>query len=55
MEEEKMSVSPNVWAGLAGDKFDKNIKILRKRCESDCEGLEQLYTRTRHLIKEVRR
>lgn len=55
MEDEKMTVSPNVWAGLAGDGFNKNIKILRERCESDCVGLESLYSRTRHLIKEVRK
>lgn len=52
--EEKMGVSPNVWANLAAD-YNKNIKTLVKRCESDVIGLEAMYDRTKHLIGEITR
>lgn len=52
--EEKMSVSPNVWAELASD-YDKNIKTLVKRCESDVVGLEAMYEKVKHIIGEIQR
>lgn len=52
--EQKMSVSPDVWASLASN-FKTNLKILIERCESDVKGLEDLYKRTRHLIINVTR
>jgi hypothetical protein len=30
------------------------MKTMVKRCESDCSGLEALYKRTSHLIKEIK-
>jgi DNA polymerase elongation subunit (family B) len=52
--EEKMSVSPNVWANMAV-KTPEKLRILRERCESDVAGLEALYTRCKHLISEIQR
>lgn len=52
--EEKMSVSPTIWANLARD-YDTNIKILIDRCESDVIGLEAMYDRVKHLIGEITR
>jgi DNA polymerase elongation subunit (family B) len=52
--EQKMSVSANVWADLAKN-YDENIGILVERCESDTEGLQALYEKTKHLISEITR
>lgn len=52
--ESKMGVSPNVWAELASD-YDKNMKILKERCESDVIGLEAMYQKVKHLIGEITR
>lgn len=50
----KMDVSPDVWAGLAAN-FRVNIETIKTRCEGDVNTLEQLYERTKHLIREVKR
>jgi DNA polymerase elongation subunit (family B) len=52
--EQKMSVPATVWSDLAAN-FDENIAILAERCESDTEGLEALYNKTKHLISEITR
>ena len=52
-QEEKMTVSPNIWADL-WTHFDRNIRILKKRCISDVVGLETLYNVTKHLIRDIR-
>ena len=52
--QKKMTVSPNVWAGLAVH-FKENMAILVRRCESDTRGLEALYKKTKHLIRDVPR
>lgn len=49
--EQKMGVSATVWSEANLDK--KNLKILADRCASDVEGLRALYTKTKHLVKEV--
>lgn len=51
--ERKMSLGPDVWAEVAENP--KNVGVLKKRCESDVKGLEQLYDRTKHLIGEITR
>lgn len=51
--EKKMTVAPNVWSDLPAF-YHKNIRILRKRCESDTAGLESLYRAARHLIREIK-
>lgn len=50
----KMSVSPNVWATMAANPGE-SLKTLRERCESDVEGLEAMYEKTKHLIREISR
>lgn len=52
--EEKMSVSPNVWAELAAN-YDENIQTLIKRCESDVVGLEALYEKVKLFVREISR
>jgi hypothetical protein len=49
----KMSVSPNVWAELPVRK-DALPKLV-ERCESDVIGLEAMYEKTKHLIREITR
>ena len=53
-KEQKMTVGADIWSSLAMS-FDKNIETLIKRCESDVHGLEDMYTRTNHLIREITR
>jgi len=48
----KMKVSPNVWSELPTDAT-RNLQTLRKRCESDVQGLEALWHRSKHLIKTL--
>ncbi len=52
--EQKMSVSSNVWSEMGYD-LKKHMPTMIKRCESDVIGLEDLYKKTRHLIKEIKR
>ena len=52
--DQKMGVSAEVWNKvLASPKTE--LPHLIERCESDVCGLEALYRRTRHLIKEITR
>lgn len=51
---QKMSVSASVWADIVCD-FKKNMKIMVERCESDADGLTELYEKTRHLIVDIKR
>src|SRR5574342_226156 len=50
-DSKKMSVSPNVWATMASEP-DISLPIIIERCESDVEGLEAMYNKTKHLIRE---
>lgn len=52
--EQKMTVGADVWSSLAMS-FDKNIETLIRRVESDVRGLEDMYDRTKHLIREITR
>lgn len=54
LPQEKMTVHPSAWSQLA-TQFTKNMQTLIRRCESDCEGLEALYDRTKQAIQDVRR
>jgi len=49
-----MSVPPGTWSNLSVN-FTINMKILVNRCESDCEGREALYDRTKLAIMDARR
>ena len=53
--EEKMSVSPNVWSEIVGDPTGPAMQTMVKRCESDVKGLEALYNKTKHLIREIKK
>lgn len=50
---QKMSVSADEWNNVLADP-QKSMKTMIKRCESDCSGLEALYLRTNHLIKDIK-
>lgn len=52
--EQKMGVSQNVWSEM-GFKLGTHMPVMVKRCESDCVALEQLYDKTKHLVKEIKR
>jgi uncharacterized protein YprB with RNaseH-like and TPR domain len=52
--EQKMGVSASVWADLPF-KLKEDLPVLVDRCESDVAGLEALYKKTRHLIREIKR
>lgn len=53
-DSKKMSVSPNVWSSMPYNP-DESLKTLRERCESDVQGLEAMYEKTKHLIREISR
>ena len=50
----KMTISPDTWNAVIADPA-KNMPIIRKRCESDCSGLEGLYDRIKYLAKDLSR
>lgn len=50
----KLDVSPDVWAGLAAN-FASNIRTIKQRCEGDVDTLTQLYERTKHLVRDIKR
>ena len=52
--ENKMTVGADVWTMASGGNTD-SIATLRTRCESDVKGLEHLYRRTSHLIRDITR
>lgn len=51
--EQKMSVSAEVWNKVLADP-ETNVPLLVKRCDSDTAGLQELYLKTRHLVKEIK-
>lgn len=52
--EQKMSVGANVWSEMA-DKTEEHMPTMIERCESDVKGLEELYNKTKHLIRDINR
>jgi len=52
--EQKMTVGADVWNAIIED-VDANMPTMIKRCESDVAGLEGLYIRTKHLIRDITR
>jgi uncharacterized protein YprB with RNaseH-like and TPR domain len=52
LPEQKMTVSADDWSAVASDP-KRIMPTMVKRCESDVKGLEDLYKRTRHLIKAI--
>lgn len=53
VETQKIEVSQNVWSEIPFKK--EHIKPMTERCEGDCITLEQLYVKTRHMVKEIKR
>jgi hypothetical protein len=51
--EQKMSVGQEVWSEI-GFNMDKHLPTMVKRCESDCAVLEEVYKKTRHLIRDLK-
>jgi len=52
LEEQKMSVSPNVWSEFAYKP--EHMETMISRCESDVCVLEDLYKNVRHLIRDIK-
>jgi uncharacterized protein YprB with RNaseH-like and TPR domain len=52
--EEKMTVSASDWSELPY-RLDELLPTMVARCESDTIGLEALYRKTRHIIRDLRR
>ena len=50
----KMTVGAEKWNQILAD-YEGNKKLMIKRCESDTQGLEGLYDRTKHLVVNVTR
>ena len=53
LENQKMGVSPNVWSEVGLDK--KHLRTMKQRCESDVTVLEDLYRKSRHVIRDIKR
>jgi uncharacterized protein YprB with RNaseH-like and TPR domain len=53
-KDQKQYVGPEVWSEM-GFKLNEHMGTMVERCESDCSVLEELYNKTRHLIKEIKR
>lgn len=51
--QQKMHVSADDWASLPSDPA-KYLPTMVKRCESDVRGLEALYDKTKHLVREIK-
>jgi uncharacterized protein YprB with RNaseH-like and TPR domain len=51
--QQKMGVSPNVWSEM-GFNIEQHLPTMMERCETDVIGLENVYDRTRHLIKDIK-
>ena len=54
LPEQKMGVSAEVWNEVLAHPKRELPKMVA-RCESDVTGLEQLYRRARHLIRDIKR
>lgn len=52
--EQKMGVSADVWNKIIANPT-AYMPTMKKRCESDVAGLQGLYKKTKHLIREIQR
>src|ERR1700747_441375 len=52
-QQQKLDVSANAWNQVMHSP--KAMELMRERCESDTEGLQALYDKTKHLIEEITR
>ncbi len=53
-EQQKLHIGPDNWAELGSD-FNKKMKVIVERCESDVEGLEAGFQKTKHVIRDIKR
>lgn len=53
VHDDKIGVSPNVWSEISFDM--KHMKEMVNRCEGDCITLEQIYDKTKHMVREIKR
>ncbi len=53
--ETKMDVGPDVWNQIVSNPNGPAMRTMVKRCESDTAGLEGLYNRCKHLIRDIKR
>lgn len=51
--EKKMDMDPEEWNNVLANP-GKALKTMKQRCESDVNGLNALYTRVRHLAREIK-
>lgn len=52
--EQKMTVGADVWNDVLRN-FKGAMSTLIERCESDVAGLEALYKKTKHLVRELKK
>ena len=52
--ETKMTVSADVWNRILENPA-KEMPTMIRRCESDTAGLQALYNKTRHLIRDIKK
>mgnify|MGYP000075515246 FL=1 len=53
--EQKMTVGADVWNEVIANPNGKAMKTMIERCESDVEGLQGLYERTKHVLRDIKR
>jgi uncharacterized protein YprB with RNaseH-like and TPR domain len=53
--EDKMDMTPNDWIEAAADPSGPTMRRMVKRCESDCILTENIYRRTRHIVREIKK
>ncbi len=51
--QQKQHVSQNTWSEMPFE-LNKHMPTMVKRCESDCAVLEDVYKKTRHLIRDLK-
>ena len=49
----KINVPQHVWSEMPFN-MDKHMKPMITRCEGDCITLEEIYLKTRHMVKEIK-
>jgi hypothetical protein len=54
LPEPKISVSQDVWARIIGD-VEAEMPTMIDRCEGDCRTTRDLYLRTKHLIRDIKK
>jgi uncharacterized protein YprB with RNaseH-like and TPR domain len=52
--EQKMDMSPEEWNKVLANPA-KNLKKMVQRCESDVHGLQGLYDKTKHVVRDIKR